>query len=107
IMTGRQVVNGSLSPARIGVALLAIFGALAVGLASLGLYGMVAHSVNRRRREIGVRMALGATRRGVLWLIVREGLSPVCIGAVIGLATALLSGRLLSRMLNGVGGADP
>jgi len=107
IRTGQQVIDGSLFQARIGVALLSVFGLLALGLASIGLYGILAYTVSQRQREIGLRMALGASHPNVLRMIVKEGMSLVAIGVVIGFAAALLAGRLLSRMLYGVGAADP
>lgn len=107
IRTGRQVIDGSLFQARIGVALLSLFGLLALGLASIGLYGILAYGVHQRQREIGLRMALGASQPSVLRMIVRQGMSLVVNGVVIGFAAALLVGRLLSRMLYGVGAADP
>lgn len=90
-----------------GVGLLTVFGLLALGLASIGLYGALAYSVNRRRREIGLRMALGATRTSVLRLIPGEGMTLVATGVAIGFAAVLAVGRLLSRMLFGVGATDP
>jgi predicted lysophospholipase L1 biosynthesis ABC-type transport system permease subunit len=107
IRTGQQVIDGSLFQARIGVALLSVFGLLALGLASIGLYGLLAYAVNQRQREIGLRMALGASQPSVLRMIVKQGMSLVVIGVVIGLAAAFLVGRVLSRMLYGVGAADP
>jgi ABC-type antimicrobial peptide transport system permease subunit len=90
-----------------GVTLLSVFGLLALGLASIGLYGILAYSVNRRKREIGLRMALGATRMSVLGLILKQGMSLVLTGVLIGLLASLLVGRLLSGMLYGVGSGDP
>ena len=72
-----------------GVGLLTTFGLLALGLASIGLYGVLAYSVNRRKREIGLRMALGATRASVLRMILREGMSLVMTGVIIGFVAAL------------------
>ncbi|MEP6916674.1 MAG: ABC transporter permease [Acidobacteriota bacterium] len=105
--TGQQVVDGSLFQARIGVAMLSVFGLLALGLASIGLYGILAYAVNQRQREIGLRMALGASQPTVLRMIVKQGMSLVVIGMVMGFAAALLVGRVLSRMLYGVGAGDP
>jgi ABC-type antimicrobial peptide transport system permease subunit len=107
IRTGQEVVDGSLFQARIGVALLTVFGVLALGLASIGLYGLLAYGVNRRRREIGLRMALGARRRALLQLVLTEGMSLVAVGVMIGLASALVLSRLLSKLLYGVGATDP
>lgn len=106
IRTGQQVIDGSRFQARMGVALLSVFGMLALGLASIGLYGLLAYMVNQRQREIGLRMALGASRRSVRRMIVQQGLSLVAIGMGFGVAAALLVGRAISRMLFGVGGAD-
>jgi predicted permease len=107
IRTGEQIIDGGLFQARIGVALLSVFGLLALGLASIGLYGILAYSVNQRRREIGLRMALGASRPSVLRLILRQGMSLVLAGMAIGLTAAILAGRLLRTMLYGVGATDP
>jgi hypothetical protein len=77
VRTGRQVIDGSLFQARLGVALLSVFGLLALGLASIGLYGILAYAVSQRQREIGLRMALGASRIRVLGMIVKQGMSLV------------------------------
>ena len=107
IRTGQKIVNDALFAARIGVGLLSVLGLLALGLASIGLYGIMAYSVSQRKREIGVRMALGAARENVLRLILRQGMSLVFAGVVIGLIVALVVGRFLSRMLYGVSAGDP
>jgi predicted permease len=107
IRTGSGIIDGGLFQAKMGVGLLTIFGLLALGLASIGLYGVLAYSVNQRKREIGLRMALGATRTGVLALVLREGMSLVGAGVLIGFAAAMAVGRLLSRMLFGIGASDP
>ena len=90
-----------------GVGLLSVFGLLALGLASIGLYGILAYSVNQRKREIGLRMALGAAQTSVLRLILTQGMSLVLAGVLIGFVGALFVGRLLSGMLFGVSGGDP
>lgn len=105
--TGRELVNGGLFQAKMGVTLLSVFGLLALTLASIGLYGIMAYAVNGRRREIGLRMALGATQGGVLGLILRQGMSLVFTGVVLGLAAALVVGRFLSGMLFGLNAIDP
>jgi predicted permease len=105
--TGQQIIDGGLFQARIGVALLSAFGLLALGLASIGLYGILAYAVNQRHREIGLRMALGASQPSVLRLILKQGMSLVLMGVLIGLTAAILVGRLLRRMLYGVDASDP
>lgn len=84
-----------------------IFGALALLLASLGLYGTVSYGVNRRVAELGLRMALGADRGVVLWMVLREALTLVLIGALIGLPLAFLAARSMRALLFNVGAADP
>jgi len=83
------------------------FGALALGLASVGLYGVMAYAVTRRTREVGIRMALGAQRADVMRMIVIDSLAPVITGVAVGLATALTLTRLLASMLYGVAPHDP
>ena len=96
-----------LFPARLGAALLAAFGLLGLLLAGIGLYGVVASSVARRTREVGIRMSLGARRSDVLALVIREGMTLTGIGLAIGLGLALLGSQLLRGMLYGIGNYDP
>jgi predicted permease len=105
--TGTKIIDQALWGAKIGVALLGVFGALALGLASVGLYGIMAYSVNQRRREIGVRMALGADEGSVSLLVLRQGMTVVLAGVALGIGFAILLGRVLSRFLYGVSGSDP
>jgi predicted permease len=105
--TGRQIIDGGLFSARMGVVMLSVFGLLALGLASIGLYGILAYAATRRQREIGLRMALGASRISVLRLMLAQGMSLVLVGIGIGFAASLATGRVLSRMLYGVSGTDP
>ncbi|HEY1337792.1 MAG TPA: FtsX-like permease family protein, partial [Bryobacteraceae bacterium] len=105
--TGRQIIDGGLFSARIAVVMLTVFGLLALALASVGLYGILAYSAARRQREIGLRMALGASRISILRLILGKALSLVLAGIAIGFAASLATGRLLSRMLYGVNATDP
>src|SRR5689334_16090393 len=107
MLSKATLIDGALFQAKMGVALLSIFGLLALALASVGLYGIMAYSVTQRTREIGLRMALGADRTSVLGLVLRQGLLLVTIGVVLGLAASAGAGRLLSRMLYGVGASDP
>ncbi len=91
----------------IGSLFLGVFGALALLLASLGIYGVIAYSVAQRRREIGIRMALGATGREIRSVIVGEGLRLTALGTAIGLVLALVVARLMSAVLFGVSPFDP
>ena len=83
------------------------FGAAAVGLACLGLYGTISYAVRRRTAELGIRIALGADRGAVQWLIVREALLLVLVGGAIGLALAFLAARAVSGLLYGTAASDP
>jgi predicted permease len=102
-----EIVDQSLWMARIAAGLLAVFGALALALASVGLYGLVAYGVNHRRRELGVRMALGAARGDVVRLVLREGLALVAVGLAVGLGLSLAVSRALGSLLVGVPSSDP
>ncbi len=86
---------------------LTAFAGLAVAMALLGLYGVIAHSVRARTREIGIRMALGAEAGGLVRKVVLEGLVLGSVGVVVGIVAGLLSARVLSSLLFGVGEADP
>jgi ABC-type antimicrobial peptide transport system permease subunit len=105
--TGSTLMDQILWNARVILSLLGTFGLLALGLASLGLYGLLAYLVRGRQREIGVRMALGATRPAILVHILRQGMTLVIVGISIGIGLSLLVGRLFSRMLFGLSPADP
>jgi hypothetical protein len=96
-----------LFPARAAGALLGLFGALALSLAVVGLYGVIAYSVSQRAREIGVRMALGARATDVMKLVLSQGLRLTFIGLAIGLAGALIVSRVLSSVLYGISATDP
>lgn len=84
-----------------------MFGLVALVLASVGLYGLQAYSVNRRHREIGVRMAMGAGGSDVLRLILRQGMTLVAVGVAVGLPLSVMLGRTLSGMLVGINPYDP
>jgi ABC-type antimicrobial peptide transport system permease subunit len=100
-------LDQSLLNDRLVATLSAAFGALATLLAVIGLYGVMAFTVTRRTREIGVRMALGAVQGDVVWLVMREVLVLVGTGVVLGLAGAWGLGRLISSQLYGVTANDP
>jgi ABC-type antimicrobial peptide transport system permease subunit len=90
------------------IALLAsVFGGLALVLASVGLYGVMAYSVSRRTNEIGIRMALGAQRGDVTRMVLRETIWLIAVGLAVGLATALAAARLVTGILFGVAPTDP
>jgi ABC-type antimicrobial peptide transport system permease subunit len=92
---------------RMVATLLIAFGVLALALAALGIYGVMAYSVSRRTREIGIRMALGARAVNVLSLILRQGMALVFIGIALGVGGALAATRLLTSFLYGVSATDP
>jgi predicted permease len=105
--TLREVVRQSLWPARLAAILLGALGTLALALASVGVYGVVAYAVAQRTREIGVRMALGADRSRVLSMVLRQAMGPVGLGIAIGVAGALAVSRLAARLLYGLRATDP
>lgn len=102
-----DVVGAGRAPERFAARLLATFAGLAVILSALGLYGILAHAVRRRRREIGIRLALGAAERSVLALMVREGLTTALLGTALGLPAAWIATRGLEALVYGVGVRDP
>jgi ABC-type antimicrobial peptide transport system permease subunit len=101
------LVGQSLAPRRAALLLLGLFAGVAVLLAAVGLYGLVAYSVAQRTHEIGVRMAIGARAHDVLVMVLRQGLSLTAAGVAAGLAAALVLARLMAGLLYGVGAADP
>jgi len=95
-----------LAPVRMGATLLGIFGLLALALAAVGLYGVIAYSVSRRTHEIGIRMALGARTTEVMKLVVRQGMALAVIGVMVGLLLAVAMSRVLATFLYGVSAVD-
>ena len=106
VNTFRTIVSTSLWAPRMGASLLSVFGALALLLAAVGLYGVMSYNVGQRSREIGIRMALGAAGRDVRRMIVRQGMTLAVAGVAVGLVVALAAGRLVTNLLFGVSGAD-
>jgi predicted permease len=100
-------VDSNFDQERLAARLVSFFGLLALLLACLGLYGVLAYSVSQRINEIGIRMALGAERRQVMGLILGHGTKLTIAGVAIGLLAALAAGRLVSRMLFGIKPSDP
>ena len=107
VNTMDQLLSRTLSEAKFSLSLFGLFGGLALALAAIGIYGVMATAVAQRTHEIGLRMALGAQKRDVLRLIVGQGMLPVIIGVVAGLAAALALTRLMSSLLFGVSATDP
>jgi putative ABC transport system permease protein len=105
--TMRQVITASVSERRFQTMLLGGFALAALLLAVIGIYGVISYSVNRRRNEIGIRMALGAEARQVSGMVVRQGMRPVAIGLLIGLGAAVALGRLLGALLFATRPGDP
>jgi predicted permease len=105
--TVRQMIGRSLFQERMLAALSAIFGILALSLAAIGLYGVVSFVVTRRTAEIGIRMALGAPRSGVVWMVLREVLLVVAAGVLISVPAALAATRLGRGILFGIRPEDP
>jgi predicted permease len=105
--TLKEYITFALFPAQATGALLGIFGLLALALSVVGVYGMLAHAVNQRTREIGIRTAMGAQTNDVLRLVMMQGIKLASIGMAIGLTAALLSTRLLAFLLYGVSATDP
>ena len=106
VVTMQEHLGFALYPARIGASLLGLFGTLGLLLAMMGLYGLLAFVVRRRTREVGIRLALGAQRRQVLSLVMRQGILLVALGMALGLAAAYEATGIVAGMLYGVGGRD-
>jgi predicted permease len=107
VTTQSAEIDRTIYQERLMASLSSLFGVLALALASIGLYGLIAYGVARRTHEIGVRMALGAQRREILWLTARLGLTLTLTGVVLGLAVAAGVTRYLQSLLYGVRPTDP
>jgi putative ABC transport system permease protein len=107
IQTAEEALNNSLAEPRLYTVLLGVFAALALSLASVGIYGVMSYTVTERTREIGVRMALGAQAGNVLKLVIGQGMVLALIGVAIGSAGAVALTRLMSGLLFGVSATDP
>lgn len=107
VETMREHVVSSLLPMRLASAMLGAFGALALVLAVVGIYGVMSYDVRRRHRELGIRLAIGADRSDIFGLVLRHGLALVLAGVAIGLATSVLTARALAGAVMDVPAADP
>jgi putative ABC transport system permease protein len=102
-----RVLHASVDPSRFVMLLMTVFAGLALTIAAVGIYGILSYGVSRRRREIGIRLALGAEPRSIRRMIVREGLWLALVGCTIGVLVAQGAGKALSKFMYGVRPSDP
>ena len=100
-------IDSTLAQPRFFGLVLSSLGTLALLLSAIGVFGVLSYTVRQRTREIGIRVALGATRSSVMFMVLRQAFRLLALGTVIGVIGALASGRLLAGVLYGVGPADP
>jgi len=105
--TMEEIIAESLAARRVSMIVLGVFAALALGLACMGIYGVISYLVGQRTHEIGIRMALGAKQTDVLRMVLGEGMKMVVLGVVIGLFAAAGLTRLMANLLFGVSATDP
>ncbi len=103
----QEVFDKSVARTSFTLVMLAIAGLMAVALGMIGIYGVISYSVSQRRREIGIRLAVGAQRGDVLQMIVSQGIKTALAGVAIGIAAALVLTQLMRRLLFGVSAQDP
>jgi ABC-type antimicrobial peptide transport system permease subunit len=96
-----------MATARLGVLLVSLFSGLALFLSAVGLYGVLAYSVNQRSRELGIRITLGARPSDIFRLVILQGLGLVCAGLIVGIAVALIFSQFAKSVLFGVPATDP
>jgi putative ABC transport system permease protein len=107
VQTMEEVIAETLAERRVSMIVLGAFAALALGLACMGIYGVISYLVGQRTHEIGIRMALGAKQSDVLRMVLGEGVRMVTLGVVIGLLAAAGLTRLMANLLFGVSATDP
>jgi predicted permease len=107
VLTMNELISNSLSPQRSNMLLLAAFAGLALVLTAVGIYSVLSYAVRRRVREIGIRMALGASHSDVLRMVLADGMKPILLGVGIGFGVALALGRVVSSLIYGVRPTDP
>jgi len=107
VMSMNDVIAQSVSPQRFNMQLLACFAGLALVLAAVGIYSVLSYTVRRRVREIGIRMALGASHNDVVRMVLTDGLKPILLGVVLGLAAALALSSVVASLIYGVHATDP
>ncbi len=107
VLTMNELISHSLSPQRSNMLLLAAFAGLALVLTAVGIYSVLSYAVRRRVREIGIRMALGASHSDVLRMVLADGMKPILLGVGIGFGVALALGRVVSSLIYGVRPTDP
>ncbi len=107
VQTMDERLAGSVAPRRFQMTLVLVFAAAALLLASLGIYGVVSYTVGQRTAEMGIRMALGAQPRGIMGLVLRQGMAPVAAGLAFGIAGAVAAQRVMASLLFNMSAADP
>jgi predicted permease len=105
--TMEAMVDVTLLPVKAGASLVGVIGLVGAALAAIGLYGIIAFSIARRTREIGIRLAIGSSPADIRWLVMRQGLTVTAVGAAVGLLLAAASAVFIARIVYGVGVADP
>jgi putative ABC transport system permease protein len=107
MITMDELLSASMAPRRVSLILFGAFASLALLLCTIGIYGTIAYSLSRRTRELGLRIALGATRRDLLQMIMKEGLLLAGGGLAVGIGLSLLLARVMTSLLFGISAFDP
>jgi putative ABC transport system permease protein len=107
VQTMSERIGDAVAPRRLNLVLFGLFSSVALVLAAVGLYGLVAYAAGQRTREFGIRMAVGARASDVLWLVLGQGLKPASAGAAIGLVAAISLSHVMTKLLFGVEPTDP